>query len=359
MSIKLPTVLSVQRGTIVTDGVMSSIVPHSDGHTKNSPVRVIRHGIRGISNKLDSNGVANIQRTESAKTSPSAIGLRVEFAYRTIDASSLLFACADPAYRAALDGFVGRFFKEGVPEFEEVCRRYARNILNGRWLWRNRVLGEVLVTAVDAGGRSYSGSGSRLRDFNDYTNDERSLAENVIRAGLLGHNTHATVSGDVKFGFKGEVEVFPSQNMVTNKPKGFARSLYKVDMISRKDFFSIAATASSDGEDAGEFAADMIDMGRAALRDQKIGNAIRVIDTWYPGCAEQHDGQPISIEPNGASLEHNVLYRAAKNTGSKDLLTLVDEMQPTDNFNPMAAYLIALLVRGGVFSGDKDKEGKE
>ncbi len=347
---KLPDVLSVQRGTIISDGLMSSLVPKPDGSASGHPVRVIRHGIRGINNNPKNGDAANIQRTESAKTSPDAIGLRVEFAYRTIDAKQLLFACADPAYRAALDGFVERFFREGVSEFEEVCRRYARNILNGRWLWRNRILGEVSVTAGDAGGRTYSSMGSRLRDFDAYTDDERALAENVIRAGLLGHNTHATVRGDVKFGFQGEVEVFPSQNMVTSKPKGFARSLYKVDMIARKDLIAVMGSARQDGEDAGEFAADMIDMGRAALRDQKIGNAIRTIDTWYPGCAEQHEGLPIPIEPNGASLEHNRLFRDSDKAGAKDLLTLVYEIQPSDSFNTKAAYLIALLVRGGVFS---------
>jgi len=356
---KLPDVLSVQRGTIVSDGILSSLVQKSDGLASGPAVRVIRHGIRGINNKLDSNGAANIQRTESAKTSPSAVGLRVEFAYRTIDAKRLLFACADPVYRKKLEGFVDRFFCEGVPEFEEVCRRYARNILNGRWLWRNRILGEVCVTATDATGRAYSGVGSRLRDFNAYTDDESSLAANVIRSGLLGHNTHVKVQGDVKFGFQGEIEVFPSQNMVTSKPKGFARSLYKVDMIARKDLIAVMGSARQDGEDAGEFAADMIDMGRAALRDQKIGNAIRTIDTWYPGCHDEHQGMPIPIEPNGASLEHNCLYRDKDKSSAKDLLVHVDEMQPSDSFNTKAAYLIALLVRGGVFSGDKDKEGKE
>ena len=356
---KLPDVLSVQRGTIVSDGIMSSLVQKPDGLASGPAVRVIRHGIRGINNKLDSNGAANIQRTESAKTSPNAVGLRVEFACRTIDANLLLFACSKPEYRTSLEGFVSKFFREGVPEFEEVCRRYARNILNGRWLWRNRVLGEVCVTATDGEGRTYSGAGSRLRDFDSYTADECALAANVIRAGLLGYNSHVKVRGDVKFGFQGEVEVFPSQNMVTSKPKGFARSLYKVDMIARKDLIAIMGSARQDGEDAGEFAADMIDMGRAALRDQKIGNAIRTIDTWYPGCHDEHQGMPIPIEPNGASLEYNHLFRDKDKSNSKDLLVLVDELQPSASFDPKAAYLIALLVRGGVFSEKSTKADQE
>jgi CRISPR-associated protein Csy3 len=350
MGIKLPSVLSVQRGTIVSDGLMSSLFAGKESH---EPIRVIRHGIRGISNKEDAAGPANIQRTESAKTDSQAIGLEVSFAFRTIHSRNLVFACGDEVYRRALEGFIGRFFQRDVPEFEEVCRRYARNILNGRWLWRNRILGDVSVDAFcEETKRTYvSPKELRLRDFLEYTEDEKRLAEDVIATGLVGGTAPvAKIKGRVLFGFTGEVEVFPSQNMVTSKPKGFARSLYKVDMIARKDLFRIMGTARNDGEDAGEFMADMIDMGRAALRDQKIGNAIRTIDTWYPDC----DGTPIPVEPNGANLEKNVLYRKNKGTGAKDLLMRIDEIAPSDTFNPDAAYLIALLVRGGVFSeGEK------
>jgi CRISPR-associated protein Csy3 len=210
------------------------------------------------------------------------------------------------------------------------------------------MLGEVSVTAT-SGQKTYQGVGTRLSDFNDYTEDEKALAQNVIASGFLGGQGDAlalTVQGRVLFGFTGQTEIFPSQNMVTNKPKGFARSLYKVDMVSRKELVSILSGAKKDGEDAGEFMADMIDMGRAALRDQKIGNAIRTIDTWYP----EYAGLPIPVEPNGASLESNTLHRKSEAVNAKGLLRKIDEIVPSATFNPDAAYLIALIVRGGVFS---------
>lgn len=345
MSIKFPSVLSVQRGTIVTDGLMSSII--KEGGEKTLPIPVVRHGIRGTLPEKKDDSVSNPQRTESAKTAVNAEGLMVSFSFRTIPASGLIFSCSEPSYRQALGGFIDRFFRPDNQEFQEVCRRYARNILNGRWLWRNRILGEVTVEATASDGSEYRSNGSRQSDFADYTSDEVNLARNVIASGLLGSQALTlTVQGRVMFGFRGQVEVFPSQNMVTSKPKGFARSLYKVKVVSPVTLMKIMATARNDGEDAGDYMADMIVMGDAALRDQKIGNAIRTIDTWYPGS----DGTPIPIEPNGASLERNELLRGAKNTGSKDLLKAVHEIEPVDTFNPDAAFLIALLVRGGVFS---------
>lgn len=346
MSIKLPSVLSVQRGTIVSDGIMSSIILEN-GKTTLRRIHVVRHGIRGTMPDKKKDSVSNPQRTESAKTAADAEGLEVAFSFRTIPAGrNLLFACSEPAYRQALEGFIARFFQPDVPEFQEVCRRYARNILNGRWLWRNRILGEVTVEAKGADEVVYRSNGSRQRDFTDYTPGETALAQDVIAAGLLGSRApFVHVKGRVMFGFTGQVEVFPSQNMITSKPDGFARSLYKVDAIPSRDLVRIMNTARKDGEDAGEFLADMIVMGHAALRDQKIGNAIRTIDTWYP----DSDGTAIPIEPNGASLERNEVLRTGKSAASK-LLALVDEMGPGETFNPDAAFLIALLVRGGVFS---------
>lgn len=345
MSSKLPSVLSIQRGTIVTDGVLRNLLAKDREVVSGDPVRVIRHGIRGVLPKKEKDGVANPQRTESAKTCQDAIGLEVSFSLRMIPARDLPFSCSDPTYRQSLDSFIDRFFKRGVPEFDEVCRRYARNVFNGRWMWRNRVFGPVRVSA-QCNGEVYQAEALPLHHFNDYTQTEERFASDVIATGLLGGTAIASVTGRILFGFTGEVEVFPSQNMVTGKPRGFARSLYKVNTILRRDLLAIMDTVRGDGDDAGEFAADMIDMGNAALRDQKIGNALRTIDTWYPG----FDGTPIPIEPNGANLEANVLFRDGKGTGAKDLLTQLDDFHPSQTFDPRVAYLIALLIRGGVFS---------
>lgn len=348
----LPSVLSLQRGTLVTDGVMHSILP--DG--KLLPVRIIRHGIRGVLPEKTKDSVSNPQRTESAKTSPTATGLAVQFTWRALPAQNLLFACSDTKYREKISGFINNSFQVGVPEFDEVCRRYARNILNGRWLWRNRVLGEVSVSAK-VGDQVFTSVGTSLKGFEGYTQAEQDLGQIIARnmVSSTGRDT-IQVEGRVLFGFSGSVEVFPSQNMVTSKPNGFARSLYKSNPITRKELQGILATSSNSGESAGEFAADVIDMGEAALRDQKIGNAIRTIDTWYDGFEERQ--QIIAIEPNGANLEANEVFRSSGGQNAKSLLEKIETFrEPQTCFDPRKAFLIALMVRGGVFSGGKEDGG--
>lgn len=358
---KLPSVLAFRRGMVITDGLMTSIVDKAE---KGPPVRVIRHGIRGVNNSptLDRHGeiqVANVQRTESAKTSPNAIGLRVDWSIRTIHKRHLLASCSDHAFAKELHGFIDRFFRRGVPEFDEVCLRYSRCIFRGAWLWKNELLGDVSVEArFDGthGKRICASPGTRQQGFMDYTEDEKSLAADVIATGLLdgSSDTFAEITGRVMFGFQGAVEVFPSQNMVTGTPKGFARSLYKVNPLSRHEMLDILRT--EDGDDAGEFMGDMIDMGWGAIRDQKIGNAIRTIDTWYPDY--EKIGVPIPIEPSGENLDRNRLFREGKH-GAKALLRRIEAMQPSATFNPEAAYLIAILIRGGVFSENSDKTKKK
>ena len=53
------------------------------------------------------------------------------------------------------------------------------------------------------------------------------------------------------------------------------------------------------------------------------------------------------------------VYKRQDKSNSKDLLVLVDELQPSASFDPKAAYLIALLVRGGVFSEKSTKADQE
>lgn len=91
-------------------------------------------------------------------------------------------------------------------------------------------------------------------------------------------------------------------------------------------------------------------MGTAALRDQKVANAIRTIDTWYPDY-EQNGCKPIPVEPNGASLEAQRFFREIGDKKNKSsAFDIIKELNITDPNSPQGMFFIACLVRGGVFS---------
>src|SRR5690606_18695584 len=182
-----------------------------------------------------------------------------------------------------------------------------------------------------------------LDEFANYSDEERRVASE-LRKGLLAQSrTPLVVRAYVRFGQPGTIEVYPSQNYLAGeKPSGFARSLYCVGEFG----------ASSD-----EYAPKV--RGQAALRDQKISNALRTFDTWYPDFKTV--GQPIAIEPEGANLQFQTFYRpkakgAALPFNAFELFKLVDRLDPNSDDPEIlerATFLLACVVRGGVYTSEK------
>ena len=87
--------------------------------------------------------------------------------------------------------------------------------------------------------------------------------------------------------------------------------------------------------------------GIAAMHSQKVGNALRSIDTWYP---EFDTAQmAIAIEPYGAVTNLGKAYRTPKD--KVDFYTLFDQFAVGKTLDTVEQehYVMAVLVRGGVF----------
>lgn len=345
----IPSILSFQRGIVLSDAVMYNVI---DGARAN-PVAVVRHGLLGTQNvPKDKNGeksIKNPQRTETAKTDFRAGGIEVAFTMRTLLLKDLLFACNDNAFRTKLNDFVERF--AAGEEMKEVCRRYVRNILNGRWLWRNRMLGKsinVTVTEMGSGDKVEVDAISVPLSFGTaYSENEEKLA-NWLFIGFTQQPMQFEVCARIDFGMTGAIEVFPSQNFNSDKPEGFARSLYKLNRMSRQELLRIMRNDNAD-----TYAADIVDVGIAAIRDHKLGNAIRTIDTWY---ATSSDASPIPVEPRGANIERDMYMRASRNDLFTYLTSLDDLQRSIVGINHEAAFVLACMIRG-FLAGEKEDGG--
>ncbi len=351
---KLPGVLSFQRCLVPTDARFFNVF--DDGTITDLPV--VRHGIRGTQNvnkksKPESAGatstsakraeVSNIQTTDSAKMAPGATELEVRFALRFVDLSSALFACA-PGKSDTADGIrelrdqIGTFISAAKESDNGALRRvtegFTRNITNGRFLWRNRVIAKSVSVTVTDGERelaTFDALSKPLNSFDNVDPSEQAVAE-VMASGFRGDRQAVLqVTARVGFGVQGPLEVFPSQNYLEDKSKGFARPLYCVGQPGPVNEHGLR------------------EMGQAAFRDQKIGNALRTIDVWYPSFAERM--APIPVEPNGASLDAQEFFRDRKTSGF-DLMRRIGEITP-DN-SPEGNFLLACIIRGGVYSGSDD-----
>lgn len=244
---KLPGVLSFQRCLLVTDGLFYNELDNGNL----SPLWVMRHGIRGTQNinKASKEGqaasasakrdeVSNIQTTDSAKLDANASALQVRFNLRGMDIQKALFACAPGqkdsmddlnAFKADLAAFVDRA-KESEALVHLACR-YVRNIANGRFLWRNRTVASsatVEVLLPDGTKKMFDALATPFNHFEEVSDDERTVAEVLARGWKGDPTTELRVTAHVDLGVGGAVEVFPSQNYLENKARGFARPLYCV-----------------------------------------------------------------------------------------------------------------------------------
>lgn len=338
-TIKTASVLAFERKLSNSDALMhAGMWEARAASTDWTPVPIKSKDVRGtISNRLK-NAIAsdpakldaeiqkpNLQRVDVAALPFEADTLKVSFTLRVLGNLATPSACNDQDYQAALQEKINAYIEEH--RFIELAARYAENLANGRFLWRNRVGAEaveVRVTRIQDDKEPqtwiFNGQNFSLRSFSDPKGDLVALAE-VIRQGLAGDSfAFLRVEAYAKLGF-GQ-EVYPSQELVLDGGRDSRKSkyLYDVDNV-------------------------------AAMHSQKIGNALRTIDTWYLGADELG---PIAVEPYGSVTSRGTAYRQPKD--KMDFYTLLDNWIIKNAKPPMEQqhYVIAGLIRGGVFGEKAD-----
>lgn len=336
--LKTASVLAFESKLANSDAIMSSgNWGDIDNNEAWSPVAIVEKSVRGtISNRLKSSDPkfkdpakldaevtkANLQTVDNAALPFSSDTLKVSFTLRVLGGLSTPSACNDPEYQAKLKATIDQYVEN--QGFSELALRYAYNIANGRFLWRNRVAAEKIVINVEVDGETISFDAytmplSLSPSMKDASVDLKKLA-GVIERGLSG-SAYAFVKVDAYIKLGNGQMVYPSQEMIMSGGSGDkSKFLYQLD-------------------------------GVAAMHSQKIGNALRTIDTWH---SEAEEVGAIAIEPYGSVTSRGKAYRPVKNN---DFYSLLDGWVLKDKEPPVGQqhYVMAILVRGGVF-GDSGKE---
>ncbi len=241
--------------------------------------------------------------------------LKVSFSLRIVGNLGIPFGCNSPVFSEAIENKISSFKQsDGI---DILAYRYAYNLANGRFLWRNRVGAEEITIIIKASNNSFKFNAYdfSLNEF-EKSNDNVDLQQltTIISKGLQGDQQSfvlVEVDAFVKLGH--QQHVFPSQEMNMGE-KG--KVLFELDNC-------------------------------AAIHNVKIGNAIRTIDTWYDRYEEQ--GQPIAIEPFGAVTQIGDAFRKNKKEG--DLYSLmINWVNGNELTREQEAYVTANIIRGGVFS---------
>jgi CRISPR-associated protein Csy3 len=271
---------------------------------------------------------ANLQTVDSCALAPEQDTLKLHFTLKVLGGVQQPSACNNAlfkqSYNSAVRDYIG---KEG---FKELGKRYAINLANARFLWRNRVGAENIEVQVKALNKdaqqtwSFDATQISTKYFDCNEAQVLELGERIAKA-LASEDDFLMLEINCFVQIGKAQDVYPSEELVLDKGKGKkSKILYSVKDI-------------------------------AAMHSQKIGNALRSIDTWYPEFddAEKTAG-PIAIEPYGAVTNLGKAYRTPKD--NQDFYTFFDKWARGATLERIEDehYVMAILVRGGVF-GESDK----
>lgn len=343
--LKTPSVLAFERKLCNSDGLMySGRWDERENASAWRELAVQHKDVRGtISNRLKNKITAdplkldaeiqkpNLQSVDVVALPFDADTLKLAFTLRVLGRISTPSACNIPEYQRVLEQKIGSYFEND--KSKELALRYAQNLANGRILWRNRLSAEQIEVRIRycIGNKveqswEFNGHDFCLNRFSNEGNTKIADLADLIFNALKGKiDLFLEIETFARVG-KGQ-EVYPSQELVkdvSNDKERKSKLLYQVN-------------------------------GVAAMHSQKVGNALRTIDTWYPGADELG---PIASEPYGAVTNRGVAYRQPKE--KIDFFTLLDGWILKDQIPPIEQqhYVVACLIRGGVFgeSEEKDKD---
>lgn len=321
------SVLAFEKKLVPSDGYFYGT--SWDNRAEQTALKLIEKSVRGtISNRLKAADAdplkldakvenANLQKVDACSVGENQDTLKVSFSLKVLGGVEKPSACNNETFFKSYETVAKDYIQQYG--FTELAKRYALNIANGRFLWRNRVGAEkveVVVTANDQPSTTFNAFEYSLHDFDTVDSKVQVLADQIAAA-LKGELPYLLLKIEA-YALVGQgQEVYPSEELVLDKGKGDkSKILYQVNDV-------------------------------AAMHSQKVGNALRTIDTWYP---EFEDKQmAIAIEPYGAVTNLGKAYRTPKE--KKDFFTLFDKYALGEKLEnaEQEHYVMAVLVRGGVF----------
>lgn len=337
----IASVLAFEKKLVASDGYMYGT--KWEKRDDALPLQLIEKSVRGtISNRLKAAikndpvklnaevEKANLQTVDSCALAPEQDTLKLHFTLKVLGGVQQPSACNNVLFKQSYSSAVRDYTaKTG---FKELGKRYAINLANARFLWRNRVGAENIEVQVKALNKEapqtwhFDATQISTKHFNCDDNQVVELGDRIAKA-LASEDDFLMLEISCYAQVGKAQEIYPSEELVLDKGNSKTKKskiLYSVNDI-------------------------------AAMHSQKIGNALRSIDTWYPEFddAEATAG-PIAIEPYGAVTNLGKAYRTPKD--KQDFYTFFDKWARGTALEREEDehYVMAILVRGGVF-GESDK----
>ncbi|MGE0290395.1 MAG: type I-F CRISPR-associated protein Csy3 [Bradyrhizobium sp.] len=324
---------------------------------KPQPIEVLPRGVRGQNSQASAEkessqnlpGRSNPQFIESAVVPQGCNGVRLKFSMWILPHTMEPWACDVPEVSAAYKDLIQQYRSKGG--FKHLARLYLWNIANGRFSWRNRFQADAMKVAITFDGNEvvFDPTHPRLGFETPASVDELSAAaltnatapiEELIAHIERGLSTER-VALDVTWqaSMQEGQEIFPSQEYL------------------RADKNNDASPSRVYAKLPTYFQGRLIN--QASMHSQKIGAAIRHVDVWH----KHPDYSAIAVNPYGGVQKTGAVLRTTRARKGEDsaksfyrlikepeeLFSAIESASEADSIPADVHFVIANLVRGGVF----------
>lgn len=272
---------------------------------------------------------------ESCYVPPLVNEVCCRFSLRVLANSLEPAICSDSGVRQQLKELAASYKKAGG--YAELAKRYSRNILSGRWLWRNQQSPRIDVEVVTSNDNTYKVTNGHLFDWHaNWKGEEKKALDGLtkeLEVALTDPRRYffADITATIKTAFCQEIH--PSQLFTE-------RSDDREQGIATRQYAKVKTT---DGREA------------ASLGAEKVGAALQMIDDfWQEGAADY----PLRVHAYGADNRNVIALRSPET--EQDFYTLLQRADEfTEDLNGSndacrhAHFLMSNLIKGGLFQKGK------
>ena len=328
--IKRPVNLSCSRSINFSEGKFSQAKSWNE-RGKGEPLKVYHKAVLATksydmkSEEIETTAIEpNPQQGDACALSTEHDTLTLVFSMKVFPVACQIHACPNEEYYKMLRDMYKYVNDKNL--YYKLAQLYVNNIANARYLWRNRRSADQIEVVVVMNGKTFT---FNARDFSldEFTMDNEDINEIAGEMARVLGNTEEDfldlrVVCHARLG--NGMEVFPSQEMTMKK----------------------------DGENIGKVLFEY--EGSAGMHSQKINNAVRTIDIWYPRYDEFQF--PLPADNYGVNRTLGIILRPKGHTFYDLLDKYIYELDKAPENDLM--YIMAVIIRGGLFGTTGEAKNK-
>lgn len=249
--------------------------------------------------------------------------------------------CNDNEVRHTLTQLAEVYKKLGG--YEELARRYAKNILRAKWVWRNRECWNVEVEAITENQKWKIADARYLRWNEPWEEESKAVLDDLtdyLTRALSDRTQYFNMKLTARLTIGWGDEIYPSQEFMD---KDLMAERKKNGLTTKK----LATASFVGGEET------------AAYHKEKVGAALQLIDDWWDDNADK----PLRVNEYGADRFSTIARRHTLQ--ERDFYSLIvkaesfiELMTSKRKIPDDVHFIMAVLVKGGLFNGASKKGGK-